>query len=86
MVQRRQSPERNSRQEPGAQAGQIRQRGGQVPLDPARSSAFDVMLEPMAHSRLTLVTVHPVLLGTLKCRNSSLLRLDRVDNRLKAHS
>ena len=40
--------------EPGSRAGQDRQRAGQVPLGPAPSSAFDVMLGPIAHSRLTL--------------------------------
>jgi hypothetical protein len=32
-----------------------------------------------------LMTVHPVLPGTLKYRNSSFLDPDRVDNLLKAH-
>jgi len=57
-----------------------------VPLDPALSSAFGVLPEPMAHSRLTLMAVDPVLPGALKPHNSSVLDLDRVDNRLKAHS
>jgi hypothetical protein len=33
-----------------------------------------------------IMTVHPILPGTLKHHNSSFLGLDRVDNLLKAHS
>jgi len=55
-------------------------------LDPVPSSVFGVMLAAMEPSRLTLMTVHPVLPGTLKLHRSSALDSDRMDNLLKAHA
>jgi hypothetical protein len=62
------------------------ERGGNLARGPAKiDNAVDKFCSTQRRQARILMTVHPVLPGTLKCRNSSFLDLGRADNLLKAH-